>query len=332
MVLLSLSKSYYSSPLSAFVHWDLKEEESGLPEYFRINGQVQSNQGKLTDLEVGCGRSKKYPKTIKVDGVKVKPHEYIGHLKTVLFTPQDLNMVFLSPMIRRRYVNVLLSQVDPQYLRHLSQYQLVLKHRNKLLEQLREATSRVSELDYWDEQLVLHGSYLLWKRKLLFESFQQKLSTHYEQISSESLEFSLVWKKNWHGSDLPEVQESFGEYIREKRKRDIDASLTCGGPHREDYIFQMKGKNLAEFGSRGECRSAVLSLKLAEAEYIREICGDSPVVLFDDVFSELDVDRQKNLLRLFPVEQVIITTTHLEFTREDAIVWSVQEGMISETT
>lgn len=328
IVLLALSKGTTSTRLPDLVNWDLREEESGLPEYFRLQCQVQSAKGVTTDLEVGCGRTKKFPRVLKVNGVKVGPHEYIGLLKIVLFTPQDLNMVFLSPQLRRRYINIFLSQIDPEYLRHLSHYQVIVRHRNKLLEDVREGRSQPDELDYWDAQLITHGSYLLWRRTVVFQAFNQRLSRHYESISSQQVDFQISWKKSWNGENLEALQNSFSHYIAEKRRRDIDAGMTCGGPHREDFLFLMNGKDLADVGSRGECRSAVLALKLTEAEYIREISGETPLVLFDDVFSELDLDRQKRLLELFSAEQVFITTTHLDFRRADATVWNVQDGQL----
>lgn len=332
IVLLALSKSYYPSPLSEFVNWNLREQDSGLPEYFRVQCQIHAADGSRTSLEVGCGKTKKFPRVLKVNEIKVSPHEYIGNLKIVLFTPQDLNMIFLSPQLRRRYVNVFISQIDPEYLQHLSQYQVILKHRNKLLESLQSGQSKLDELDYWDEQLVSHGSYLLWKRRVLFQEFNQRLSHHYEKISSEKVDFQLHWKKVWTGENLQDISNSFSSYIFEKRKRDIDAGLTCGGPHREDFQFSMNGKDLADFGSRGECRSSILALKLCESEYIQKTSGETPLVLFDDVFSELDLDRQKSLLQLFSAEQVFITTTHLDFTREDATIWTVKGGELELST
>lgn len=324
IVVLALSKGFSSTALTPLISWSSKEAETGLPEYFRVLGQVQTSAGR-TDLEVGTSNR---TKSLKINGVKTKPYDYIGHLRVVLFTPQDLNMVMLSPQLRRKYINVFLSQIDPEYLKHLGQYQAVLKHRNKLLDRLRE-TGKLDELDYWDDQLAEYGAYLLWKRRQVFSSLNQRLSINYEKISHQAVEFFLEWKKPWPEASLQELHRSFRDYLESKRSRDIEAGTTCGGPHREDFVFQMNGRNLANFASRGECRSAVLSLKMAEADYMKEVTGETPVVLFDDVFSELDVDRQKNLLELFEVDQVIISTTHVDFVPEGAVVWQVENGTIT---
>ncbi|MDF2378703.1 MAG: DNA replication/repair protein RecF [Candidatus Gracilibacteria bacterium] len=329
IVVLALSKSFQPLALKEMVNWYLSEAETGLPEFFRITGTVEAKGGE-SQLEVFCGKTRKYPKTLKVNDLKVKPKDYIGTLRIVLFTPQDLNIIMLSPTLRRRYVDLMISQVDKVYLEHLSKYQLVVKHRNKLLGAIQEKTSSADELGYWDEQLVEHGSYLLWKRREVFGVLNQRLAEQYQKISGEKVELEVVWKKEWgrgenfeNHMDLGDLVSEFNEYISEKRFRDIATGSTCGGPHREDFFFQMNERNLANFGSRGECRSTILALKLAELSFITETTGESPVLLFDDVLSELDPDRQQNLLELFDTDQVIITSTHLDGEKSEG-VWEVK--------
>lgn len=335
IVVLALSKSFQPLALKEMVNWHLSEEKTGLPEYFRIRGTIETGTG-IQELEVFCGKTRKYPKTLKVNDLKVKPQDYIGQLRIVLFTPQDLNIIMLSPALRRRYVDLMLSQVDRDYLKRLSKYQVVVKHRNKLLGMIQEKKSSSDELDYWDDQLIEHGSYVLWKRRKVFEALNHSVAEHYKQISHEEVELQLVWKKEWgsggseNGSaDHERITKDFREYVFEKRTRDILVGSTCGGPHREDFFFQMNGRNLAEFGSRGECRSTILALKLAELEFIKETTGESPLLLFDDVLSELDPDRQQNLLELFDTDQVIITSTHLDGDLKEG-VWNVLNGKLEQ--
>ncbi|MDP3975388.1 MAG: DNA replication/repair protein RecF [bacterium] len=307
IVLLALSKSFSGLPIRDMVSWPSSLTASGPGgdggEYFRITGLVETKDGEQ-ELQVFCGRAAQYPKTLKINGVKTKPSDYVGHLKIVLFTPRDINLLELSPQFRRRYLNLMICQIDRQYLKHLSHYQVYLKHRNKLLGQIGEGKAKQAELDHWDEKLAEHGQYLLEKRREVFDQLNQQLGQCYEKISGEQVELSLRWAKEW--------SESLLEYLRHKRQRDLEAGTTCGGPHREDFSFQMNGRNLTEFGSRGEFRSSILALKLSELELIRQVSGESPVILFDDVLSELDSDRQKNLLALFKSDQVIITATHTE--------------------
>ena len=160
IVILGLSKSFHSHPLKEMVNWYLHEEETGLPDFFSIECDLTSS-GSSQKLQVICGKTRQYPKTLKVNGVKTDPKDYVGNLRIILFTPEDLNMIMLSPQLRRRYINILISQLDPVYLEHLSLYQGVLKQRNRLLTHIKDQQSQPDELSYWDAQLVEHGSYLL---------------------------------------------------------------------------------------------------------------------------------------------------------------------------
>lgn len=327
IVVLALSKSYQSIALQELVNWQAPEGSEEIPEFFRIKGSLDSNDGHK-EMEVFCGRVKKYPKTLKINDLKTKPKDYVGNLRIVLFTPLDLNIVFLAPQLRRRYVDLLISQIDRDYLDHLSDYQGYLKHRNKLLSAIQEWRSKESELDYWDENMAKHGAYVLWKRREVFGTLNKLLSKNYENISSENVELKIDWKKEWEAVQVSDLEQLFHEYLLSKRHRDIEAGSTCGGPHREDFVFSMNDRDLADFGSRGECRSSVLALKLSELELIKDVTGDSPILLFDDVFSELDEFRQKNLLNLFKADQVFISSTHLDFAIENGVVWEVEEGGI----
>ncbi len=329
VVVLALSKSFTGRALATMVDWDLREEETGLPELFRISGKLKALEMEH-ELEVLSGKTRKYPKTLKIDEIKTKAKDYVGKLRIVLFTPQDLNMIMLAPLLRRRYTDILISQIDSTYLEHLSQYQVILKQRNKLLTAVKEKRAQVDELEYWDFRLVEHGAYLLWKRREVFKALNENLSKYYKSLSQEDNDLQVVWKKEWHCEDLETFQVKFFDYLVEKRFRDIETETTCGGPHREDFSFMMHGRHLSDYGSRGECRSAVLALKLAEVKYFKKLSGDSPIVLFDDVFSELDVKRQQQLLTLFEVDQVIITSTHLDYELEGASVMKVEDGILTE--
>lgn len=330
IVILALSKSFQGVALKEMVNWYSGAEEQGLPSFFRINGNISSKAGEQ-DLEVFCGKTKKYSKTLKINDLRTKPKDYIGNFRIVLFTPQDLNIIFLSPQLRRRYIDLLISQIDRDYLEHLSSYQVFIKHRNKLLQSIRDGKSSTDQLDHWDEKIALHGSYILWKRREVFTELNNKLTSEYEKISGEPVALIVSWKKDWEGKEVEDFHRTFADYLLEKRQRDIDCGSTRGGPHREDFEFMMDGRCLAESGSRGECRSAILALKLAELNFIKDLTAECPVVLFDDVFSELDEDRQKNLLKLFEADQVFITATHLDFELKKGTIWNVDAGKISST-
>jgi|CXWL01.1.fsa_nt_gi DNA replication and repair protein RecF len=327
IVVLALSKPLQSLPLRELVNWSAESQDGAFPSFLRVKGDVVGLQGQQS-LEVICGSTAKMPKTLKIDGQKTKAQDYIGTLKIVLFTPQDMNMMMLAPQLRRRYVNILISQIDREYLTHLSRYQLVLKHRNRLLQGIKAREAKTMELDYWDDLLVQHGTVILAKRRELFSNLNVQLSQHYQELSGESVNFRLHWKKEWPEGE-EKLSASFRHYISDRRDRDIEAGNTCGGPHREDFEFHMNDRNLSQCGSRGECRTAILALKLAELSYMTTSSGESPVLLLDDVFSELDPSRQKNLLRLFQVDQVIMTSTHLDSIPDNARVWRIEQGRIT---
>lgn len=331
LVILALSKSYQPMPLKEMVNWYLHEEQTGLPAVLRLKCDIEYAD-KLQQLEISCGRTASFPRTLKADGAKVAPRDYIGHLHIVLFTPQDLNLMMLAPRWRRRYADVFLSQLDREYVEQARQYRNILMQRNRLLESVRLGQSQASELDPWDQSLATAGGYLLWKRRQVWKAFGELLSEQYAKMSGAKSTLQLHWKKDWPDGAHEAVTKAFSDYLSFKRARDIEVGRTCGGPHRDDFSFVLNGRDLAQYGSRGECRSAVLALKMAEIEYIKRITGESPVVLLDDVFSELDVSRQKNLLQSLEADQIIVTTTHVEFEVADAVVWKVREGEISSLT
>lgn len=328
LVILALSKSYQPMPLKEMVSWYTHEQPTGLPVVLRLKAEVEMRDG-THQLEISCGRTASFPRTLKIDGAKVAPKDYIGHLRIVLFTPQDLNLMMLAPRWRRRYADVFLSQLDREYIEHSRQYKSVLLQRNHLLEAIKNGPSQAGELEPWDLAMAEHGAYLLWKRREVWREFNGLLSEQYRKLSGGQQVLRLEWKKPWPEESYEAARAGFLAYLREKRGRDIEVGRTCGGPHRDDFVFVLNDRDLAQFGSRGECRSAVLALKMAEIDSIKRMTGEAPVVLLDDVFSELDASRQKNLLQSLEADQIIVTTTHVEFDVPGAVVWGVREGEIS---
>jgi DNA replication and repair protein RecF len=308
---LAVTKSFQSHQFEELISWDADEEMR----YLRVNGRIQIAENAL-DLEVFSGASRQYPKTLKMNDVKRKAQDYVGNFLVSTFTPSDTNLVYLSPQIRRRYVDILLSQIDREYLTALLSYRQCLLQRNRLLRDIDGRPKREGELQYWDEQLATFGATILMRRRRCFDELNQRIVKHYEALSNEQVKLEMKWK-SWRsveigGREPEEVQRSLLRYLVDERKRDISAGSTCGGAHREDFEFVMDGRNLREFGSRGECRSVILSLKMAEIDLIEKVKGELPVMLLDDVFSELDHDRQERLMTFIKNQQVIMTTTGVD--------------------
>jgi DNA replication and repair protein RecF len=292
-----------------------------------------------------------FSKQVRINGVNKRSLELIGMLRAVLFLPEDIKLVDGAPGERRRYMDIALCQIDRVYTRTLSAYQKVLVQRNSLLKQLREQGARAgsatvdAQLSFWDEQLIETGSWVMARRHNFVAQLQPlaqmrhaALSEGRETLAVEYLpsfnygswpeaEFEL-WQEGylledhtwpWTGEvDVPEVTaEEIGAVMRakllERRSRELAAGMTLYGPHRDDLRFLANQRDLRVYGSRGQQRSAALSLKLAEVQVMTDSTGTAPLLLLDDVMSELDAQRRNMLLEVLEgVEQAVITTTDWE--------------------
>ncbi len=346
--LLSLGKSFRSLLQDDLVNWD--------KEYLRCTANALIDDEDC-NLEVFYSTKPLRRKNFKKNGVNLKNSEYLGNLLTVLFHPEDLNMLYLNPALRRRYMDIVLSQTDKHYLLALTKYKKVLKQRNTLLGQIREAhfntasaisssassgqsslssgqssfpsgqsslssppsrsscsseSSLLEDLFAWDEEIVECGAPLIAKR-LEFTAFLNKnIEKIYRKISGEkeriSIEYISKIVKDLPPSPLPTITRLYADTLTARRRQDTFRAETGAGPHRDDLVFFLNGKNICTSASRGEFRTLLLALKLAEIEFIKEKTGKNPILLLDDVFSELDRKRQGHLLKSFKGCQTIITT------------------------
>jgi DNA replication and repair protein RecF len=287
-----------------------------------------------------------FSKQVRINGVNKRSIELIGMLRAVLFLPEDIKLVDGSPGERRRYMDIALCQIDPVYTRTLSAYQKVLAQRNSLLRQLRDQGVRQSasvdaQLNFWDDQLVETGSWVMARRhdfvaqlQPLAQQRHAELSEGRETLAIEFLssfnygpwpeaEFDL-WQEGylledhkwpWAGGAVSadEMAAVMRNKLMSRRSRELAAGMTLYGPHRDDLRFLANQRDLRVYGSRGQQRSAALSLKLAEVQVMTDSTGSAPLLLLDDVMSELDAQRRNMLLEvLASVEQAIITTTDWE--------------------
>ncbi|MCX6734397.1 MAG: DNA replication/repair protein RecF [Candidatus Peregrinibacteria bacterium] len=314
--LLSLGKSFRSLVHDDLVGWD--------NEYLRCTANATIDKEDC-HLEVFYSTAPTRRKNFKKNGVNLKNSEYLGNLLTVLFHPEDLNMLYLNPSLRRRYMDIVLSQTDKNYLLSLSNYKKALKQRNALLGQLRDAyfdnakdssqEALKNDLAAWDEEIVEYGTPIITKR-LEFTAFLNKhIEKIYSSISGEKERISIeyqatsVAKQRLEGIPLNfNISANYAETLIARKKSDTFKAETSTGPHRDDLYFFINGKNICASASRGEFRTLLLALKLAEIEYIKEKTGKNPILLLDDVFSELDRKRQVHLLKSIQDCQTIITT------------------------
>lgn len=254
------------------------------------------------DMHLKKNRSK----GIAINGSAVrKASELIGLGNFVFFSPEDLNIIKNGPAERRRFLDMELCQLDRIYLYQLSNYNKLLVQRNHLLKDYAGYQDADTMLDIMDEQLVQHGTVIIQAR----EAFTEKLNGIIGEIHSnlsggrEMLEVSY---------ELDTSTEQFAGKLRQNRERDIRSKMTNCGPHRDDLCFRIKDVDIRRFGSQGQQRTAALSLKLAEIEIVRQSVKDTPVLLLDDVLSELDSNRQRYLLESIHDIQTMITCTGVD--------------------
>ena len=239
-------------------------------------------------------------KRFRVNGVGRRRADFSQHFHAVLFSPEDLNLVTGSPDLRRRFMVFALESVDPAYSHAVVQYDQVRKRRNRILEKINKGESPPDELGFWDAKFLEHGVLIQDKRKEFFDEINQELR-------SGNLELSYL------------ISGLTAERLMEYRPREIAAETSLIGPHRDDFNFVMAdveskmsgGRDLSAYGSRGEQRKAVLALKEAELRFVEKRIENRPVLLLDDIFSELDEENRKRVFDLIGDGQTIITTTDL---------------------
>lgn len=327
VLMLALAKSHRASRDSELIRWGADQAY--------IAGEVERNNRTLTlDIKI-FPRGKK----VRVNGIeKRKISDFIGHLNVVLFAPEDLMLVKGGPQNRRRFLDVELGQMSPQYLHNLSQYQKVLLQRNNLLKDSERFDSGLLEnLVVWDEQLIEFGSKLIKKRVQFLDKLQNFSSEIHKRITAGGEELQLEYKSKLlaENPSLDEIADLFRRFLDAARKDDFRRGTTSVGPHRDDIEVLINGRDVHTFGSQGQQRTAALSMKLAEIELIRHEVGEYPVLLLDDVLSELDEMRQLHLLESMGERvQTLITTTmtygleHLM--QEKAAVYQVSQGKITQ--
>lgn len=252
-------------------------------------------------------------KLIRVNGAPRRAAELVGEFNAVMFSAQDMDIVYGPPPVRRRYLDVLLSQQDRAYLRTLQRFQRVLAQRNRLLKRIRERQSKPGELDLWDEKLAADGSSIMVRRMAALRNLSASSRTLYAELAASGEEVGLEYLPGIPSGALEADAQAVHVQLRQAfargRDREIAQGFTLSGPHRDDFRVLIGGEDAARYGSRGQARTAVLALKLAEAQYLSDRRGQSPVLLLDDVLSELDAARRRKVLdKAEAYDQAFVTT------------------------
>lgn len=304
---------------------------------------------------VGVLNGQRLRKEILLDGVKKNANEVIGQFNAVIFVPQMSQIIEGAPDDRRRYLNLALAQSVPAYARVLGEYNQALTQRNALLKALSENGGSRDQLEVWDEALSRLGSQIILWRIGAIQRIEHLSSRVHHELTHGTEILRLAYEPaydplpkpngqlglkidtavNRSGFDLDDIQEGFRARLRDLRNEEIARGVTTIGPHRDELRFLANDFDLGNYGSRGQIRTALLSLKLAEVNWLKERSGEWPVILLDEVMAELDVQRRADLLKYVgESEQVLFTTTDLnlfapEF-MEKAEVWKVESGRVEK--
>ena len=271
--LLATGKSFRADRENEMIQYG--EQFSILNFQFLINSQLENFQITITER-----------KKFEINGVPRRMVDFVGRFRAVLFSPQDLELITGSPSGRRRYLDFVISQGDREYRRCLISYEKGLRQRNKLLEMIREGLADRSQLFFWDRLLIKNGNYLTQKR----EEYLQQLDVQGETLYAAEYDKSVISETR----------------LKQYEQEEVAAAATLVGPHRDDFVVNLGGRDVSKFGSRGEQRMAVLWLKKGEIKCL----GENPTLLLDDIFSELDHKHREEVQKMVKnyVGQVITTT------------------------
>ncbi len=357
---LATSRSPYTGSDRQLINWHA--ERDILP-FARIAAEISSAREALNRVEVIISLDPagidgdRFRKQVKINGVPRRVMDLIGQINVVMFLPQDLALIEGPPAERRRYMNITLCQTDNEYCRALAAFDKVLTQRNALLKRISDREASPGELGYWNDQLAESGSTLVAGRQKLLRQLEVKARRIHEELSGgdEDLElkylpgFSPTAETNGQlsfevlGLDLHrqlgplEIREQFQGRLAEIQDEEIARGMTLIGPQRDELRLMVNGHDLGLYGSRGQARTGVMSLKLAELEWMRDTIGEWPVLLLDEVAAELDARRRAYLLdRVSEASQVLLTTTEPDiFTSaflNTATRWQISQGQIISAT
>lgn len=354
---LVTSRSPYTTSDRQLIHW--RAEEDPIP-YTHIMAEVSTKQNPLLRIDITLlldrtpDGAQRFRKVIKLNGVEKRVMDLVGLLNAVLFLPRDLTLIEGAPSDRRRFMNDTLSQVDKTYLDALQRYEKILPQRNALLRRIGERQASVKELAYWDKELVEVGSVLVaGRQRFLRELEVEARKIHYEltgKLETLTLEYVPSFTPtasgdgqlsfNTLGFDLhreltaDQIAPQFADQLVNEQRDSIQRGATLSGPHRDELRIHINERDASLYGSRGQARTAVMALKLAELAWMQTHIGESPILLLDEVVAELDAKRRAYLLdRISNGAQTLMTTTELEIFTDRFLAQAtrlhIQDGQIA---
>ena len=309
--LCSFGKSFRTTKEKEMIKFD---ETNLVVEVFY---QKKDRDGKIK-IEIGD------KKQIYLNGIKIKKlSELLGNVNIVIFTPEDINILKDGPAGRRRFLDMMIGQLRPNYVYNLNMYLKTIEQRNNYLRQIREENKPEEMLEIWDEKLAEYAEIIFNYRNEFIRKIIQKINKIHSEITENKEKLEIEYISNC------ENKENYLKLLKERRKLDIIKGFTTKGIHRDDFMIYINEKEVGAYGSQGQNRTVVLSLKLAELNVIYDEIGEYPILLLDDFMSELDIERRKNFLNNIKNTQVILTGTEkIDLPNLEYNLYNVKKGEI----
>ncbi len=309
--LCAFGKSFRTSKEKEMIKFN---KEKSLVEAFY---QKKDRDGKIK-IELGN------KKQISLNGIKIKKlSELLGNINIVIFTPEDINILRDGPAKRRRFLDMMIGQLRPNYVYNLNMYTKTIEQRNNYLRQIKEENKPEDMLEIWDEKLAEYGEKVYIYRKEFIEKLYNKINEIHGNITDNKETLKIEFISNCDN------KEKYLKLLKERRKLDIIKGFTTKGIHRDDFVIYINGKEVNIYGSQGQNRTVVLSLKIAELNVIYEEIGEYPILLLDDFMSELDEVRRKNFLNNIKNTQVILTCTEkIDLPEVEYNLYNIRKGEI----
>jgi DNA replication and repair protein RecF len=318
--ILSLSKSVLGLEEEDVKQWGT--------DFYRVTGSIEADSGDQKTLEVVSQISPRKQKVAFVNDVRVPVSDFLGQFPVVVFLPQDLHLFSGPPSERRRFLDQILCQVSPLYFQALLDYQKILKQRNSLLKQVAAGYTAEDGLVPWDLKVAEKGSQITLARLELIETFGLTIADELRSLGEKWEEVKVDYQRSGSARTQSELQQELFDQLQACHSKDILLQSTTIGPHREDIDLIIDGHSLSRFASRGQQRIAILSLLFLEASFLELRRGEKPVILLDDIFSELDANHQARVLESFAGHQVFMTGVEVPEGLRDAEVWQVAHGVV----
>lgn len=313
----SLGKSHRTNKDKELIKWDAKEA------YISIY-VCKERLDKKVDIKI----FKEGKKGIRINSIKLNSiSDLIGTFNVVIFSPEDLKIVKESPAYRRRFLDIELCKLNKKYYYSLVQYNKVLNERNVVLRKWNRDTGII---EIYDKQMSQFGSFIVKERLKYIDKLNEKGNEIHRDITSdrENIDFKYITPIK----DFDNIEKELFELLSQNREKDMEKKTTSIGPHRDDFFININGIDTRKFGSQGQQRTSVLSIKFASLEIIKEQIGEYPVLLLDDVLSELDLKRQKYILNSIKRVQTIITCTGIidikDYLDENVKIYEVEDGTV----